>query len=72
MGTAWELDGKSSPPPLQKDKQHSWGACLQHPIGSTVKTIRNIPWGHVGAPHKLRISSRQFAKNNFRYGKHLS
>jgi hypothetical protein len=33
MGTVWELDRKSSPNPLQKDKKHPLGACLRHPIG---------------------------------------
>jgi hypothetical protein len=44
MGTFWELDGKSSPPPpFQKDKKHPLGACLHHPIGSPLTKIRNIP-----------------------------
>jgi hypothetical protein len=44
VGTWWEIQ----PPPLQKDKKQPLGACLSHPIGSSLWKIRNI-----GAPHML-------------------
>jgi hypothetical protein len=54
MRTVWELDGKSSPPPLPKDKKHPLGACLCHAIGSPLqkeKKHKETPTslGHVHA-----------------------
>jgi hypothetical protein len=42
MGTFWELDGKSSPYPLQKDKKHPLGACWCHPIGTPHKLYPKV------------------------------
>jgi len=47
METAWELelDGKSSPHHFKEIRNIPWGGCLQHPIGSPIKKIRNISLG---------------------------
>jgi len=48
MGTreiSWELDGKSSSHHFKKIRNIPGGACLQHPIGSPIKKIRNISLG---------------------------
>jgi hypothetical protein len=60
MRTVWELDGKSSPPPLQKDKKHPLGACLCHAIGSPLqkeKKRKETPTslGHVVGATQLAL-----------------